>query len=1112
MVLFTNTECLAMSSDFKLPDKNQLLLKIPRQHNMYSFTLKNIDPSGDLACLIAKAIIDESNKWHRRLGHVNFKNLNKLVKRNLVRGLPSKIFENDHTCVACQKGKQHKASYKGKLVSSVNQPLQILHMDLFGPTSIRRIDHKTYCLVITDDFSRFSWVHFLRSKDETTPILKDFIRQVENQFNHKVKTIRSDNGTEFKNKDLIEFYGLKGIKREYSNARTPQQNEVVKRKSMTLIEADRTMLVDSFLPTTVYNLETKRVEENLHVNFLENKPNVAGKGHAWMFDLNYLTNFMNYKHVTTENQANKSVGPKEANNSACTQANDDIGGNEEDIEPVEEHFVLPIWSAYSTSVKSSDDKILTKSGLKTCQKPVRAAKASSTNNLNTASTPVNTAGPLDIYEVPSDGIFSSASYDHEVGVAELYKFGIYREFKQKEDGIFISQDKYVAEILKKFDFISVKTASTPTETKKPLVKDEEAADVDVHLYRSMIGSFKCWLITTPQMVINSPCLTDKKELAISGKTATGKELSNLLMAGSLPKTTLPTQLLKVNAARPKLTTARVYAVEEVGVPFFMFPRFVQLIINHQLGDMSHHKEIFDTPSLTKKVFANIKRVFSKLMHHHYPFPLKHQLLNPKRSTSQRGSTHKVPPTEFLAKQNLPSPSNDPLPNGEDSLKLKALIDLCTNLSNKVLKLESEVIYIKSTYQERIKKLESRVERSLKKVLSMLDVNNVPANVEEVLEVVKATKLITAVVTTVEATKVSAPRKRRGVFIQDPEETTTTATVQPKVQAKDKGKAILVEEPKSLKRQAQVELDKEVAIRNMIVYLKNMFGFKMDYFKGMAYNKIKPLFEKHYNYNQAFLDEVNKEVKFLEKEVSQEKEAESSKREGESLEQEIAKKQKMEQETEQLKRHLQIVPDDDDDVYIDATPLASKILIIDYKIHTERNRPYFKIIRADGNHMFMSFNAMLKNFNREDLESLWKIIREKFEKTKPKNYSDDYLLNILKIMFEKLNVEANVWKYQKGRYGLAKVKSWKLIKSCRVHCITFLTTQIFLLIERMYPLTHFTLEQMINNIRLKVKDESEMSLELLRLVRRQLNEGLLLLFNLVLLLEVIAGEEERRRQY
>ncbi|GJY58838.1 putative ribonuclease H-like domain-containing protein [Tanacetum coccineum] len=220
-VLFTDSECLVLSPEFKLPDANQVLLRIPRQNNMYSFNLENIVPSGGLACLIAKATIDESNKWHRRLGHVNFKNLNKLVKGNLVRGLPSKIFQNDHTCVACQKGKQHKASCKAKSVSSISHSLQLLHMDLFGPTSVRSLNHKTYCLVITDDFSRFSWVFFLRTKDETSGILKDFIRQIENQLNQKVKTIRCDNGTEFKNRDFIEFCGSKGIKREYSNARTP---------------------------------------------------------------------------------------------------------------------------------------------------------------------------------------------------------------------------------------------------------------------------------------------------------------------------------------------------------------------------------------------------------------------------------------------------------------------------------------------------------------------------------------------------------------------------------------------------------------------------------------------------------------------------------------------------------------------------------------------------------------------------------------------------------------------------------------------------------------------------------------------------------------------------
>ncbi|GJZ89914.1 putative ribonuclease H-like domain-containing protein [Tanacetum coccineum] len=251
-VLFIDTECVVLSPDFKLLDENHVLLRVPRKDNMYNVDLKNIIPSGGLTCLFAKATLDESNLWHRRLGHINFKTMNKLVRGNLVRGLPLKIFENNHTCVACQKGKQHKASCKTKTVSSISQPLQMLHMDLFGPTFVKSLMKKMYCLVVTDDYSRFSWVFFLATKDETSEILKTFITGIENLIDLKVKVIRCDNGTEFKNKVMNQFCEMKGIKREFSVARTPQQNGVAERKNRTLIEAARTMLADSKLPTTFW--------------------------------------------------------------------------------------------------------------------------------------------------------------------------------------------------------------------------------------------------------------------------------------------------------------------------------------------------------------------------------------------------------------------------------------------------------------------------------------------------------------------------------------------------------------------------------------------------------------------------------------------------------------------------------------------------------------------------------------------------------------------------------------------------------------------------------------------------------------------------------------------
>nr|GFA00533.1 putative ribonuclease H-like domain-containing protein [Tanacetum cinerariifolium] len=245
-------ECIMLGKDFKLLDDANILLRTPRQHNMYSIDLNNIVPHKDLTCLVAKASADEAMLWHSRLGHLNFKTMNRLVRHNLVIGLPSKCFENDHTCTAFLKGKQHKASCKSKLVNSVTKPLHTLHMDLFGLTFVSSISHKWYCLVLTDDFSRFTWTFFLKTKDETSGILRKFITKIENLKDLKVKIIRCDNRGEFRNKEMDDFCLQKGIKREFSNPRTPRQNGVAERRNRTSIEAARTMLADAKLPVTFW--------------------------------------------------------------------------------------------------------------------------------------------------------------------------------------------------------------------------------------------------------------------------------------------------------------------------------------------------------------------------------------------------------------------------------------------------------------------------------------------------------------------------------------------------------------------------------------------------------------------------------------------------------------------------------------------------------------------------------------------------------------------------------------------------------------------------------------------------------------------------------------------
>nr|GEV34415.1 RNA-directed DNA polymerase [Tanacetum cinerariifolium] len=289
------------------------------------------------------------------------------------------------------------------------------------------------------------------------------------------------------------------------------------------------------------------------------------------------------------------------------------------------------------------------------------------------------------------------------------------------------------------------------------------------------------------------------------------------------------------------------------------------------------------------------------------------------------------------------------------------------------------------------------------------------------------------------------RRRKGVVIRDPEETTTTSTIiHSEAKSKDKGKEILVEEPKPLKKQAQIEQDekyareleaklnknidwdevidhvqrkqkedkavkryqylkkkpqtKAQARKNMMIYLRNVFGFKMDYFKGMSYDDIRPIFEKYFDSNVAFLQKTKEQ---MDKEDSR-----ALKRLNESQEEKAAKKQKLDEEVEELKRHLQIVPNDDDDVYTEATPLALKP-----------------------------------------------------------------------------DIHAQIWKNQKSVHGQAKVKSWKLLESCGVQIITFTITQLILLVERRYPLIRFTLDQMLNNVRLEVEEESKLPCATCQLVIR-----------------------------
>ncbi|KAJ4810455.1 Pol [Rhynchospora pubera] len=208
------------------------------------------------------AIATGSWLWHRRLGHVSLDSIKKLVKLKLVRGLPSHKLDLNGLCEACMKGKQTKSSFKTKEIISTTQPLQLLHMDLFGPINVLSISKKRYVFVVVDDYSRFTWVFFLAHKEEAFDHFVKFSNRVENEKWLKISRIRSDHGREFENAKFDELCIEKGYKQEFSAPRTPQQNGVVERKNRTLQELARTMLHEFAVPKFLW---AKAVNTAYHV-------------------------------------------------------------------------------------------------------------------------------------------------------------------------------------------------------------------------------------------------------------------------------------------------------------------------------------------------------------------------------------------------------------------------------------------------------------------------------------------------------------------------------------------------------------------------------------------------------------------------------------------------------------------------------------------------------------------------------------------------------------------------------------------------------------------------------------------------------------------------------
>ncbi|KAJ9558178.1 hypothetical protein OSB04_012792 [Centaurea solstitialis] len=223
------------------------LLVGTRKTNLYTIKLRHM-LANKSQCLITKKSSHQSLLWHRRLSHLNYRYLDRLVKQRLVSSIPMIKFEPDQMCSGCAQGKMKRASHPPKPEQGSKSPLSLIHMDLCDPMKTVSLAGRKYVLVIVDDYSRYTWTKFLKTKDETSNLIINFIKAVQVQLKLPVQTVRSDDGTEFKNQVLKGFYTSLGITQTFSAARTPEQNGVVERRNRTLVEAARSMLAQSQLP------------------------------------------------------------------------------------------------------------------------------------------------------------------------------------------------------------------------------------------------------------------------------------------------------------------------------------------------------------------------------------------------------------------------------------------------------------------------------------------------------------------------------------------------------------------------------------------------------------------------------------------------------------------------------------------------------------------------------------------------------------------------------------------------------------------------------------------------------------------------------------------------
>nr|GEV40422.1 hypothetical protein [Tanacetum cinerariifolium] len=1074
-------------TDFKLKDDTNMFLRTSRQHNMYSIDLNNIVHHKNLTCLVAKALVDESMLWHRRLGHLNFKTMNK-----------------------------------------------------------------------------FTWTFFLRTKDDTSSILRNFITEIENIKDLNVKIIRCDNGGEFKNKEMNEFCTKKGIRREFSNARTPQQNGVAERRNRTLIEAART--IKAF---RVFNKRTKKVEENMHVDFLVNKIIEKGAGPNWLFDINTLTNSMNYVPMVVAGTSSTNIsGTKDV-------ASQDV---KKDMSSLR-YIALPNWlheahmeTRNSDAPDGCNANVPESSGISNLTATLKVPSADQVepvvsltveSKIPTISSPVPTEKGIDyeevfapvarieairpflayasfmafiVYQMDVKSAFLYGTIDEEVYVMQplgfhdpefpdrVYKvekaikhkgefllvqvyvddiiFGLSnlqlcREFEallhdkfqmsvmgeltfflglqvlQKKDGIFLSQYKYVGDILKKFGYSDVRSANIPMDKENPWGKDGPGKDVELHLYRSMIGSLMHLTASRPDIMF-AVCACARhqvtpKECHLHAVKRIFRYLNGHPKLGLWYPKESPFDLVAYsNSDYGGATQDRN---STTGGCQFLGRRLISCnFIMAKLAFCDYHNMVAILEKIEHNTDFHQIVDFLEASHIRYALTISPTVyvshIRQSWSTARIETTNQE--TKILATVDAPTETPTLRRYTRRAIQIaqsKALSPTADEPAS--LLRDDRQDRLKTIFHTIVSSLDAGQDRENIAKTFALPYESSPRvtslDVDEGREELGADKSTELGSTdTKEMVNVLSSMEARDIFTSGgaaasicPADVLPAAGV-PTISGSfliiDAQVAIEMEEEfarenqrsneviaKHLREYEQAEVDLSVGEKlELISELVKYQDHHAKILKGMTLEQLKEKFIPVWKQLEDFVPMYSKEENVSE---------------------------------EELKGMMQLVPLEE--VYIEA--LQVKHPIIDWEIHSEGKREYWKIIRLGGHTtVYQLFVDMLKQFDREDLHQLWTLVKETFSTKQATRDKEKELWVELKRLFEP-NFEHQIWTYHQA--FMHDPLDWKLYDTCGVHHVSTKDQEIFMLVERDYLLRRGLATVMICN-KIQVEQYSQMANDLI----------------------------------